>query len=67
MYWAESLRRGQSNPNFFPWKTGFSKDRIASTYHLPAEETPHRAMRGVDHLILCYQNVIGFIPPSTIK
>lgn len=60
MYWAESLRRGQQNPNFLPWKTGFSKDRIASAYHLPAEANPHRAMQGVDHLLLCYEHVIGF-------
>jgi oligoribonuclease len=60
MYWAKSLHSGQR-----PWKTGFSKDRIASTYHLPAEEMPHRAMQGVDHLILCYQNVIGFIERSS--
>lgn len=60
MYWSEAVRRGQNNPNLFPWKTGFSKDRIASAYHLPAEETPHRAMQGVDHLMLCYQKVIGF-------
>jgi DNA polymerase III epsilon subunit-like protein len=56
MYWAKTLHTGKA-----PWETGFSKDRIASAYHLPAEERPHRAMQGVDHLILCYQNVIGFL------
>ncbi len=60
MYWAEAMRRGKEDPKFFPWVTGFSKDRIASVYHLPAEEHPHQAMNGVDHLLLCYEKVIGF-------
>jgi DNA polymerase-3 subunit epsilon/oligoribonuclease len=60
MYWAESLRRGKENPQLYPWATGFSKDRIASVYHLEAEQKPHRAMNGVDHLLLCYEKVIGF-------
>ena len=60
MYWAESMRRGRENPNHYPWVTGVSKDRIASHYHLPAEEQPHQAMNGVDHLLLCYEKVIGF-------
>lgn len=60
MYWAEGMRRGKENPGLFPWITGFSKDRIASVYHLPGEQRPHRAMNGVDHLLLCYEKVIGF-------
>ncbi len=60
MYWAESMRKGKENPNHFPWVTGVSKDRIASAYHLPAEKLPHQAMNGVDHLLLCYEKVIGF-------
>jgi oligoribonuclease len=60
MYWAESIRRGKENPKHFPWVTGFSKDRIAAVYHLPGEEHPHRAMNGVNHLLQCYEKVIGF-------
>jgi len=60
MYWAVSMRRGKENPQHFPWVTGFSKDRIASVYHLPSEQQPHQAMNGVDHLLLCYEKVIGF-------
>jgi oligoribonuclease len=67
MYWAESMRRGQENPNHLPWITGFSKDRIASVYHLPAEQNPHRAMNGVDHLLLCYESVIGFKPAKKLS
>lgn len=58
MYWAERIRAG--NPDKMPWVTGFSKDRIASSYKLPPEVHPHRAMNGVDHLILCYESVVGF-------
>lgn len=60
MYWAVGMRRGKENPDHFPWVTGFSKDRIAAVYHLPGEEHPHQAMNGVDHLLLCYEKVIGF-------
>lgn len=55
MYWAEAIRGGQ-----LPWKTGLSKNKIALAYNLPPEESPHRAMNGVDHLLLCYEHVIGF-------
>lgn len=60
MYWAESVRRGKENPHRLPWVTGFSKDKIAAAYHLPPEVNPHRAMNGVEHLLLCYKNVVGF-------
>ncbi len=61
MYWASSLIKRKDNPSVaYPWKTGLSKDLIAKAYHLPPENKPHRAMNGVDHLILCYKMVIGF-------
>jgi len=60
MYWVISIQKGRKDPSFFPWVTGFSKDQIATTYHLPNEPTPHKAMNGVEHLILCYKNVVGF-------
>ncbi len=60
MYWAEAIREGRIQKTKLPWKTGFSKDKIASIYNLPPEATPHRAMNGVDHLLLCYEHVIGF-------
>lgn len=55
MYWAKHLEKEP-----LPWNTGLSKDKIAQTYHLPPEKTPHRAMQSVDHLILCYQSILGF-------
>jgi DNA polymerase-3 subunit epsilon/oligoribonuclease len=60
MYWAEAMREGRVEGSKLPWKTGFSKDKIAAVYKLPSEENPHRAMNGVDHLLLCYRRVIGF-------
>ncbi|MCB1181205.1 MAG: 3'-5' exonuclease [Chlamydiia bacterium] len=38
---------------------GLSKDIIASNYKLPKEAHPHRAMNGVNHLIQCYQAIVG--------
>ncbi len=56
MYWAESIRQKTR----YPWETGVSKDRIAATYRLPSEARPHRAINGVNHLLLCYEAVVGF-------
>ena len=64
MYWAESIRRGIEQPEFFPWNTGVSKDKIAKAYFLTEEGKPHRATQGVDHLLLCYKAVVGFPSPS---
>ncbi len=36
-----------------------SKDKIAKFYNLPPEKRPHRALRGVEHLIACYTAVVG--------
>lgn len=60
MYWAESIQKSKTGAAPLPWKTGYSKDKIAKTYELAAEEKPHRAMNGVNHLILCYEAVVGF-------
>ena len=60
MYWAKAIQEGTTDPEKFPWVTGFSKDKIASACNLPPEEKPHRAMNGVNHLILCYETVVGF-------
>jgi len=59
MYWAlqvaPKLKKGEPLPENF----SLSKNAIAESYHLPPEGTPHRAMQGVEHLILCYQTVFG--------
>lgn len=64
MYWAVSMDRAKTNQGPLPWETGFSKDLIASQYRLPGEAKPHRAMNGVEHLLLCYEAVVGF--PSKV-
>ncbi len=56
MHWALALLKKET----YPWETGISKDKIAKAYQIPSEEKPHRAMNGVDHLVLCYEAVVGF-------
>jgi DNA polymerase-3 subunit epsilon/oligoribonuclease len=53
MYWALNLKTS----NKF---AGFSKDQIAKSLNLPPEEKPHKAINGVNHLILCYKHLVGF-------
>ncbi|MES2345022.1 MAG: 3'-5' exonuclease [Chlamydiota bacterium] len=60
MHWKGAIERGKQNPALFPWNTGFSKDKIALAHNLPKENAPHRAMNGVNHLLLCYEKVVGF-------
>lgn len=60
MYWALSIKEGQEKKAMYPWETGYSKDKIAKTYSLASEKKPHRAFNGVEHLILCYEAVVGF-------
>ncbi len=55
MFWAVSINEGK-----LPWTMGYTKDKIAAAYHLAPEAQPHRAMNGVDHLILCYEAVVGY-------
>lgn len=60
MYWAESIRKAKNGEGKYPWLTGCSKDKIATALELPKEVKPHRAMNGVNHLLLCYESVVGF-------
>jgi len=55
MYWMRCLLEGKE-----PWKGGISKNHIATTYNLPCEATPHKAMNGVKHLLDCYKAVANF-------
>ena len=56
MYWALYIERSKKTSGF----SGFSKDRIADYLHLPPEAKPHKALNGVNHLILCYKHLVGF-------
>lgn len=60
MYWVEALKRGALGTGNYPWETGLSKDKIAIASSLPKEQSPHRAINGVKHLLLCYKAVVGF-------
>jgi DNA polymerase-3 subunit epsilon/oligoribonuclease len=57
MHWAICMKNPHQGS---PWDIGLSKDSIAKHYNLPPEATPHRAMNGVNHLLLCYEALIGF-------
>lgn len=59
MYWTILVKECQSKGMPFPQEINLSKNAIAKKYGLSTEEEPHRAMRGVDHLLLCYRKVVG--------
>ena len=54
MYWMKCFIEGSK-----PWETGISKNSIAAACSLPPEQSPHKAMNGVKHLIACYKAVVG--------
>lgn len=60
MHWAMAMQKAMHHKGPPPWEIGVSKDLIAKHYKLPPESTPHRAMNGVAHLLLCYKAVVGF-------
>lgn len=63
MHWALCLEKAKKGEGKLPWEVGLSKDSIAAYHHLPEEAKPHRAMNGVNHLLLCYKAVVGFPKP----
>lgn len=67
MFWALQVKGYQILQKPFPKEMNLSKNTIAKMYHLPSESLPHRAVNGVDHLILCYQKVVGFAPLNTFE
>lgn len=60
MYWSFAIKNATQNKTALPWDTGFTKDKIATHFNIGAEEKPHRAMNGVEHLLKCYEAVVGF-------
>jgi len=60
MYWALKVQQWPKAEVFSLNEGDLSKDAIAKATGLPAEKKPHRAMRGVEHLILCYQKIVNF-------
>lgn len=59
MYWAMLFQKNRIQGVAFPETLSLSKNEIAKNYGLPPEADPHRAMNGVNHLMLCYQAVLG--------
>ena len=66
MYWALEIQKTISFEMSLPDEIWLSKDHIAHSLDLPKEEKPHRAMQGVDHLLLCYEHVVGFPSKQTL-
>ncbi|KPK33507.1 MAG: hypothetical protein AMS24_00870 [Chlamydiae bacterium SM23_39] len=56
MYFALLIKK----TNTIEDKIYISKDKIAEELSLPKEKKPHRALNGVNHLLLCYEKLIGF-------
>lgn len=59
MYWALLVERTRKADKEFPEEMSLSKNEIAHEYGLPPEEHPHRALNGVNHLMECYEAVLG--------
>lgn len=60
MFWALELQKCKESKSPIPGELQLSKDSIAKACSLPPENRPHRAMQGVEHLLLCYRAVVGF-------
>jgi oligoribonuclease len=60
MYWALQVKSNRETGGSFPQEINLSKNAIAQRYQLPIEASPHSALNGVDHLLLCYRTVVGF-------
>ncbi len=59
MYWALMVKKYSEHNLPFPEAMSLSKNEIAKYYNLSSEAHPHLAINGVDHLIECYQAVLG--------
>lgn len=59
MYWGLIVQKCVRDSIPFPAQISLSKNEIAKVYNLPPENSPHRAIKGVEHLIQCYEAVLG--------
>jgi DNA polymerase-3 subunit epsilon/oligoribonuclease len=59
MFWTQMMQGWLSTGQPIPTLMNLSKDSIASHFQLPPEVSPHRALNGVNHLMMCYQAVFG--------
>lgn len=56
MFWSHCLK----DEGLLPWEIGLSKNDIAAHLGIEKEAMPHEAMNGVEHLIKCYDALLGF-------
>lgn len=61
MYWTLVVKRSLQEGIPLPSELHLSKNEIARSFNLPEEQMPHRAINGVNHLIQCYEKVVGFL------
>lgn len=59
MYWAKTYFKSLEAGRGIPEIANLSKNSIAAAFGLAPETSPHRAMNGVNHLIDCYEAVLG--------
>ncbi len=59
MFWVRAVREWVL-PEDIDKGFSVSKDQIAARLGLASEPKPHRAMNGVQHLLACYEGVVGF-------
>ena len=60
MYWAIEVQKTCTFNREMPDEIWLSKDHIAESLGLAKESKPHRAMQGVEHLMLCYEKLVGY-------
>ena len=65
MFWATQVQQCITENKPIPVEMRLSKDMIAEALGLPPEMRPHRALQGVEHLLLCYRHLVGF--PMELK
>lgn len=58
MYWTRLYDEWNQKHLPMPPLINLSKNAIAAAYNIPAEEKPHTAINGVEHLIKCYRSVM---------
>lgn len=59
MYWAMTIQKLGNKGMQLPERINLSKNEIAKVHQLATEVEPHKAMNGVEHLMRCYEAVIG--------
>ncbi|MCP5506708.1 MAG: 3'-5' exonuclease [Chlamydiales bacterium] len=59
MHWALLVEKAHHNGTKFPKEMTLSKNEIAELFGIPPESHPHKGINGVNHLIECYQAVLG--------